>query len=210
MTVVTVGNLAIVGIPGELFVELGLAIEGKPALRANFCRRLLQRSDRIYSHPRRVPRRRLRSRYGANRRRQRRDDRRHRPLRAGRDARVSRARDSTSRTSPDALLRQRKSSTRCRRTSTHTAHIRGAIHIPVGRILRDAPAVARPRAPGRRLLPRFLVRPQRASCGAARVARLHRRPPLLPRQGRLDGPRIADGSAGAALRADARVSLFRE
>ena len=30
MTVVTVGNLAIVGIPGELFVELGLAIKGIP------------------------------------------------------------------------------------------------------------------------------------------------------------------------------------
>ena len=34
MTVVTVGNLAIVGIPGELFVELGLAIKATP----NFAR----------------------------------------------------------------------------------------------------------------------------------------------------------------------------
>ena len=34
MTVVTVGDLAIVGIPGELFVELGLAIKGTP----NFAR----------------------------------------------------------------------------------------------------------------------------------------------------------------------------
>ncbi len=55
MTLVTVGNLAIVGIPGELFVELGLAIKSEPVLRANFCRRLLQRSHRLYSHPRRVP-----------------------------------------------------------------------------------------------------------------------------------------------------------
>ena len=78
MTVVTIGDIAMVGIPGELFVELGLALKAQSALRSYFRRRLLQRSDRIHSDPRRVRRRWLRSRYGANRRRQRRDDRRHR------------------------------------------------------------------------------------------------------------------------------------
>ena len=36
MTVVTVGNLAIVGIPGELFVELGLAIKANPHFAQTF------------------------------------------------------------------------------------------------------------------------------------------------------------------------------
>jgi neutral ceramidase len=36
MTVVTVGNLAIVGIPGELFVELGLAIRANPYFAQTF------------------------------------------------------------------------------------------------------------------------------------------------------------------------------
>jgi hypothetical protein len=36
MTVVTVGNLAIVGIPGELFVELGLALKANPSFTQTF------------------------------------------------------------------------------------------------------------------------------------------------------------------------------
>ena len=36
MTIVTVGNLAIVGIPGELFVELGLAIKANPHFAQTF------------------------------------------------------------------------------------------------------------------------------------------------------------------------------
>jgi Neutral/alkaline non-lysosomal ceramidase, N-terminal len=36
MTVVTVGNLAIVGIPGELFVELGLALKANPHFARTF------------------------------------------------------------------------------------------------------------------------------------------------------------------------------
>jgi hypothetical protein len=36
MTIVTVGNLAIVGIPGELFVELGLAIKATPHFDQTF------------------------------------------------------------------------------------------------------------------------------------------------------------------------------
>src|SRR5271168_3812985 len=60
---------------------------GNPVLRADLCRRLLQRSDRVHSNLRRVPRRWLRSRHRASCRGQRRDDRRHRPHRARRDAR---------------------------------------------------------------------------------------------------------------------------
>ena len=36
MTIVTVGDLAIVGIPGELFVELGLAIKATPHFAQTF------------------------------------------------------------------------------------------------------------------------------------------------------------------------------
>jgi neutral ceramidase len=36
MTLVTVGNLAIVGIPGELFVELGLALKANPSFTQTF------------------------------------------------------------------------------------------------------------------------------------------------------------------------------
>ena len=36
MTVVTIGDLAVVGIPGELFVELGLAIKANPYFAQTF------------------------------------------------------------------------------------------------------------------------------------------------------------------------------
>ena len=36
MSVVTVGNLALVGIPGELFVELGLALKANPHVAQTF------------------------------------------------------------------------------------------------------------------------------------------------------------------------------
>ena len=36
MTIAAIGNLAIVGIPGELFVELGLAIQATPYFAQTF------------------------------------------------------------------------------------------------------------------------------------------------------------------------------
>ncbi len=69
MTIVTIGKLAIVGVPGELFVELGLAIKATPyfdqTFVAGYCNDLIG----YIPTARRVRRGRLRSRYRADCRR---------------------------------------------------------------------------------------------------------------------------------------------